>query len=112
MANTSENPQSESTLEAPTAQRDRVRTRLVRLKKTALVGSLVGFVGMWALVANHSVGVTASNKPATVSHNSDAPSATPTSDSNSFFGSGNGSSSPVSPGGANGSGPSLGSGAS
>jgi len=111
MVNTSENSQSESTPESPTARRDRVRTRLVRLKKTALVGSLIGFAGLWALVANHSVGVSASNKPATLSQNK-APSATPTPDPNGFFGSGNSGSSPVSPGGGNGSGPSLGSGAS
>lgn len=97
----------------PDLRRAHIHNRVEQLKRMVVVGTVIAFGAIWALVAHHVVGVTArSGSSTTVSHTNSSPPAVQSPDSNNgFFGNGD-SSGAVGSGGGYGSGPVLGSGGS
>jgi hypothetical protein len=94
------------------ARRERIRRRVERLKRVVVAGAVIAFGTIWALVAHHTVGVTASSgAPSRVSHPNSASSPSQSSGSNGFFGSGDDTGA-VGSGNGSGSGPVLNSGGS
>jgi hypothetical protein len=85
--------------------RSLIRRRVRFLKRAVVAASLAGFVGLWAVVAGHVVGVTSHAQSAPNS----APAGSPSQPSGGFFGAGSGTNH-VNPG--NGGSPSLSSGPS
>lgn len=99
---------------SPASRGARIHRRMHLLRRTAVVASVLGFAGVWNLVAHHSVGITARAGPApSVQSNNNLPGAS-SSDSGGFFdnGGGDGNSNGSGVGGGSGSSPVVGTGGS
>lgn len=77
------------TPDQPRATRETVHHRLHLLRRAALVASVLGFAGIWNLVAHHTVGVTARSTSPAVQPNTDPYGASSTG-SSGYFGNGGG----------------------
>jgi hypothetical protein len=96
----------------PDVRREHIRGRVEQIKRMVVVGTVIAFGAIWALVAHHVVGVTASSgSSSNVSQTNASPPPAQSPDSNGFFGNG-GDAGAVGSGGGNGAGPVLGSGGS
>lgn len=92
-------------------RRERIHGRVDRLKRVVVAGTVIAFGTIWALVAHHAVGVTASSGASSHVPHANSVSPSQPSDSNGFFGSG-GDTGAVGSGSDSGSGPVLSSGGS
>lgn len=94
----------------PGGRNERIHSRVYRVKRILLAAAVAGFGALWALAAQHAVGVTAGGNASAATQSTPTPSVSQQPDSGGFFG--NSDPNAVGPGGGNGTGPAVGSGAS